>query len=166
MPSFRPKPGEHTRGFPQRTTPLEEHPAVTAVPHRCGPATPSRLCPPVTTVETASQEYPPPRGFAPSLPVGRAALVARCTRDPILPGLISPSRSTAHSLPRVAAEAVSRRGVATACLDVSILAQQPSEEACRSSPADHPKALNGSSPCWMLGHPLSGCSDAEAPFLQ
>jgi len=166
MPSFRPKPGEHTRGFPQRTTPLEEHPAVIAVPHRCGPATPSRLCPPVTTVETASQEYPPPRGFAPSLPVGHAPLVARCTLDPILPGLVSPPRSTAHSLPRAAAEAVPRHGVATVCQVLPPEPEQPSEEACRLSPAELPEGLNGSSPCWMLGHPLSGWSDAEAPFLQ
>jgi len=81
-----------TRASSRRHLPLEEHPSVTAVPHHCGLPASTRLCAAEFTAWTASSACPPPRGFSPSHPARRCTLVARRTYDPILPGLISPSR--------------------------------------------------------------------------
>lgn len=156
----------HNRVSPRCTTPLEEHPAVTAVPRRRGPATPSRLCANETSAETALSESPSSSGLCSVTSGGpcRFGCPLRARPDPSW--AYFPFEVHCSLAPRETAEAASRHDVATVCPGVATRAQQPSEEACRLSPAANPRVLNGSSPCWMLGHPLSGWSDTEAPFLR
>ena len=166
MPSSSRSSPSHTRVFPQCTFPLEEHPCVTAVPHHCGHSAPSRLCSPEYSAETDLQKRPPPRGFAPSHPVGQWFwLPATHTTQSFL-GFMFPFEVHCSLAATCQCRSTRPHKMSPSC--ARVLPPEPDlpPKKLAVSPADRPKALTGSSPCWMLSHPLFGWADTEAPSLR